>query len=135
MRLLGLDWGTSKVGIAISDPLGITAQPLHYLKNDATLMNAISSLIDKNSVEAIILGFPKNMNGSEGDSADHVKEFRDKLAGGLGIEVKLWDERLTTKTAMRTLIDSDVSRKKRKQIIDSASACVMLQGYMDSIRK
>lgn len=135
MRYLGLDWGERKVGVALSDPLGITAQPLPYVENNDRLLPTLNDLAQKNSVKEIVVGLPRNMNGTEGASADKVKALRDRLKKDLDMNVVLWDERLTTKMAERTLIDSGVSRSRRKSVVDSMSACFMLQSYMDSRKK
>ena len=134
MRALGLDWGEQRIGVAVSDPLGMTALPLEHVHNDDGLIAALKGTIEKYSADTIVLGLPKNMDGSEGASAAKVKDLKDKLEVTLGITVKLWDERLTTKMAERVLIDSGVSRGKRKGIVDSISAAMMLQSYMDSIK-
>jgi putative holliday junction resolvase len=135
MRILGLDWGEVRIGVAISDPLGITAQPQPYIVNDKHLIPNLKDLVIRYSISSIVLGNPKQMNGQPGISSGKVSLFKDKLIGALGINVLLWDERLTTKMAEKALISSGTSREKRKTIIDSISAGMMLQSYIDSIKK
>ena len=132
MRYLGLDLGTKTLGIAISDRTGLIASFYDSLRYDDEdkLIEKIGFIIDKENIDAIVLGLPKNMNGSLGFRAEETLSFKDKLSS-LGKEVFLQDERLTTKVATDVLIDADISRKKRKKIVDGVSAVVILQSYLD----
>ena len=131
MRVMGLDYGTKTVGVAISDPLGLTAQGIETIqrKEENKLRRTcarIEELIKEYQVEKIVLGFPKHMNNDIG-------EFRDMLVRRTGLEVIMWDERLTTVAAEQTLIESGVRRENRKQYVDKIAAVFILQGYLDSI--
>jgi putative Holliday junction resolvase len=132
MRILGIDWGESKVGIAVSDPLGITAQPLPYIKNDQSMFVQLKAIIEKFEIEIILLGYPRQMSGKEGIAASKVRSFCENIKNELNIPVNMWDERLTTKMAEKSLINAGISREKRKELVDSISASMMLQSYMDS---
>ncbi|OUP50624.1 Holliday junction resolvase RuvX [Lachnoclostridium sp. An181] len=138
MRVLGLDYGTKTVGVAISDPLGITAQAVETIVRKAEnklrqTLARIESLAKENSVEKIVLGFPKHMNNDIGERAKRTLEFKEMLERRTGLEVILWDERLTTVEAERTLIESSIRREERKKYIDKIAAVFILQGYLDSI--
>ena len=133
MRILGLDMGEKRIGVAISDGLGITAQCLDVitrkgLEEDTKELN---NIIDTYKVVEIIVGLPINMNGTRGDAANKVIEFVNSLKDYIKIPVKMWDERLTTSQGEKILIGADVSRKKRKKIIDKLAAQILLQSYMD----
>ena len=140
MRTAGLDIGERTIGIAVSDLLGITAQGLDTIRRsrlEADLQQVINILKDY-EVSRVIIGLPKNMNNTLGPSADRARAFGDELykrVGMSGIEIKYWDERLTTVSAQRTLLEGDVSRKKRKQVVDKIAAVMILQNYMDSVIK
>lgn len=136
MRLMGLDYGTKTVGVAISDPLGLTAQAIETIerKEENKLRRTcarIEELADRYEVEKIVLGFPKHMNNDIGERAQKALEFRDMLQRRTGIEIIMWDERLTTVEAERTLIESGVRRENRKKHIDQIAAVFILQGYLD----
>jgi len=131
MRIMGLDWGEKRIGVSISDPLGITAQPLPYIYNDSKLIENLTGLLNKYGIETVILGNPLMLSGRPGISADKVRHFHEMLSSKLPVKISIWDERLTSKAAERSLIEAGVSRKKRKGVIDSSSACLMLQSYMD----
>lgn len=136
MRLMGLDYGTKTVGVAISDSLGLTAQAIETIerKEENKLRRTcarIEELIARYEVEKIVLGFPKHMNNDIGDRAQKALEFRDMLQRRTGIEIIMWDERLTTVEAERTLIESGVRRENRKKHIDQIAAVFILQGYLD----
>lgn len=138
MRLMGLDYGTKTVGVAISDPLGFTAQGIETIerKEENKLRRTlarIQALVEEYSVEKIVLGFPKHMNNDIGERAQKSLEFRDMLVRRTGLEVIMWDERLTTVEAERTLIESNVRREDRKQYVDKIAAVFILQGYLDSV--
>ena len=135
---MGLDYGTKTVGVAISDPLGITAQAIETIsrKEENKLRRTcarIEELIGKYGVEKIVLGFPKHMNNDIGERAEKSLEFKDMLHRRAGLEVIMWDERLTTVEAERTLIESGVRRENRKKHIDQIAAVFILQGYLDHL--
>ena len=138
MRVMGLDYGSKTVGVAISDPLGLTAQGIETIerKEENKLRRTcarIEALIREYEVEKIVLGFPKHMNNDIGERAEKTLEFRDMLTRRTGLEVIMWDERLTTVEAERTLIESSVRREDRKKYIDKIAAVFILQGYLDSL--
>ncbi|PWJ47671.1 Holliday junction resolvase RuvX [Faecalicatena contorta] len=137
MRIIGLDYGTKTVGVAISDALGFTAQGIETIqrKEENKLRRTlarIEELISEYGVEKIVLGFPKHMNNDIGERAEKALEFRDMLTRRTGLEVIMWDERLTTVEAERVLIESNVRRENRKKYIDKIAAVFILQGYLDS---
>ena len=138
MRIMGLDYGTKTVGVAVSDPLGITAQAVETVtrKDENKLRKTlarIESLATEYGVEKFVIGFPKHMNNDIGERAQKSLEFRDMLVRRTGLEVIMWDERLTTVAAEQTLIESGVRRENRKQYVDKIAAVFILQGYLDSI--
>lgn len=138
MRIMGLDYGTKTVGVAISDALGFTAQGIETIqrKEENKLRRTlarIEELVSEYEVEKIVLGFPKHMNNDIGERAEKSLEFRDMLVRRTGLEVIMWDERLTTVEAERTLIESNVRRENRKKYIDKIAAVFILQGYLDSV--
>lgn len=136
MRILGLDYGSKTVGVAVSDPLGLTAQKVETIwrKQENKLRRTlarIEELIAEYEVEKIVLGFPKNMNNTVGERAEKALEFGEMLKKRTGLEVIMWDERLTTVEADRTLIEAGVRRENRKQYLDGMPAVFILQGYLD----
>ena len=136
MRILGLDYGSKTVGVAVSDPLGLTAQKVWTIwrKQENKLRRTlarIEELIAEYEVEKIVLGFPKNMNNTVGERAEKALEFGEMLKKRTGLEVIMWDERLTTVEADRTLIEAGVRRENRKQYLDGIAAVFILQGYLD----
>ena len=138
MRILGLDYGSKTVGVAVSDPLGLTAQKVETIwrKQENKLRRTlarIEELIAEYEVEKIVLGFPKNMNNTVGERAEKALEFGEMLKKRTGLEVIMWDERLTTVEADRTLIEAGVRRENRKQYLDGIAAVFMMQGYLDSL--
>ena len=138
MRIMVLDYGTKTVGVAISDALKITAQGIETIqrKEENKLRKTcarIEQLIKEYEVEKIVLGFPKHMNNDVGERAEKSLEFKAMLERRTGLEVVLWDERLTTVAAERTLIESCVRRENRKQYVDKIAAVFILQGYLDSL--
>ena len=138
MRFLGLDYGSKTVGVAVSDPLGLTAQKVETIwrKQENKLRRTlarIEELIAEYEVEKIVLGFPKNMNNTVGERAEKALEFGEMLKKRTGLEVIMWDERLTTVEADRTLIEAGVRRENRKQYLDGIAAVFILQGYLDSL--
>ena len=139
MRITGLDYGTKTVGVAISDALGLTAQGIETIerKEENKLRRTcarIEELICEYDVEKIVLGFPKHMNNDVGERAEKSLEFKAMLERRTGLEVVMWDERLTTVAAERTLIESKVRREDRKKYIDKIAAVFILQGYLDSLQ-
>ncbi|CAG9607996.1 Holliday junction resolvase RuvX [Pseudoneobacillus rhizosphaerae] len=136
MRVMGLDVGSKTVGVAISDELGWTAQGLETLKinEEQNLFGfeQLGKLIHEYKVEKVVVGLPKNMNGTIGPRGEASQKFAQELETRFGITPILWDERLTTMAAERVLIEADVSRKKRKKVIDKMAAVMILQGYLDS---
>lgn len=138
MRIMGIDYGDSRVGIALSDPLGITAQGLTTLPNKvyAKMLDNLVSLVKEHSVERIVLGMPKNLNGTSGDRAEVTEAFKNDLELRLGgIEIVLWDERLTTVQAAGILNVTNTRGKDRKNIIDTVAASIILQSYLDYIKR
>lgn len=138
MRIMGLDYGSKTVGVAISDPLGITAQAIETIcrKDENKLRKTcarIEELIGEYEVEQIVLGLPKHMNNDIGNRAEKSIEFGQMLERRTGLKVVMWDERLTTVEAERTLIENKVRREDRKKYIDKIAAVFILQGYLDSI--
>lgn len=137
MRIMGLDYGSKTVGVAISDPLGITAQGIEIIRREKELklrqtLARIEALIKEYEVESIVLGFPKNMNNTIGDRAEKSLAFQEMLEKRTGLDVVMWDERLTTVEANRTLMEGKVRREDRKQYVDMLAAVYILQGYLDS---
>lgn len=137
MRIMGLDYGSKTVGVAISDPLGITAQGIEIIRREKETklrqtLARIEALIREYEVESIVLGFPKNMNNTIGDRAEKSLAFQEMLKKRTGLDVVMWDERLTTVEANRTLIEGKVRREDRKQYVDMLAAVYILQGYLDS---
>ena len=136
MRILGLDVGTKKVGVAMSDEMGWTAQGLETIKINEERghfgFDRISELVKQYNVDKIVVGLPKNMNGTIGPRGEACQQFAENLRELLQLDVVMWDERLSTMAAERLLISADVSRKKRKQVIDKMAAVVILQGFLDS---
>ncbi|MDN5311358.1 MAG: putative pre6S rRNA nuclease [Thermoanaerobacteraceae bacterium] len=133
MRVLGLDVGDKKIGVAVSDELGLIAQGIGVitrqdLKQD---LKKIEELIQQYNVGKVILGLPRNMNGTLGSQGEAVKKFGEALKQNSGIELGYWDERLSTVEAERSLIDADMSRRKRKGVIDKVAAVLILQGYLN----
>lgn len=138
MRIMGLDYGSKTVGVAMSDPLGITAQAVETIwrKDENKLRKTcarIEELISEYEVERIVLGLPKHMNNDLGERAQKALAFGERVKRRTGLEVVMWDERLTTVEAERTLIENNVRRENRKQYIDKIAAVFILQGYLDSI--
>ena len=135
MRYLGLDLGSRTCGVAISDVMGFLARPVETVRfedddYDACL-EKLQKHIKENQIKKVVLGLPKHMNGDIGERAEISLAFKEKLEA-IGLEVIMWDERLTTMAAQRILISADVSRKKRKQVIDQMAAVQILQSYLDS---
>jgi putative Holliday junction resolvase len=137
MRIMGLDYGSKTVGVAISDPLGYTAQGIEIIRREKETklrqtLARIEALIKEYEVDSIVLGFPKNMNNTIGDRAEKSLEFKEMLEKRTGLSVVMWDERLTTVEANRTLMEGKVRREDRSKYVDMLAAVYILQGYLDS---
>ncbi len=134
MRILGIDYGDSRVGLAMSDSMGWTAQGLTMIaeKNQEKLIRRIIDIINENGVKVVVVGLPKNMNGTIGERGNITMEFIENLKKEIDIDITTWDERLTTVAAHRALNEVNVRGKKRKQLLDTVSAVYILQGYLDS---
>lgn len=135
MRTIGLDWGEVRIGISVSDPLGITAQPLLTVDNDDKFIAKLRKIIDEYVPEEIVIGLPRQMNGQLGPAAFKVKEFASSISSQVPTKISFWDERFTTKIAQSALSEANVPIRKRKAFLDASSACVMLQSYIDSKKK
>ena len=138
MRIMGLDYGSKTVGVAVSDPLGITAQGLETIwrKQENELRQTLARLEElaaEYQVEKIVVGYPKNMNNTVGERAEKALEFKEMLERRTGLPVVMWDERLTTVEANRTLMEANVRREDRKKYLDELAAVFILQGYLDSL--
>jgi putative Holliday junction resolvase len=133
MKILGVDYGDKRMGVAISDEIGLLAHPLTTIADRN--LNMLLDVIKENQIEAVVVGKPLNMNGTYSSKTREVLNFINELKKIVNIPVHEWDERLSTKEAERFLIGFDLSRKKRKGILDKSSARIILQGYLDSIRK
>lgn len=133
-RILALDYGTKRVGVALSDELGWTAQPLETFERktlDRDIAH-IAALVGSHGVERVVLGLPLQLDGREGPAVLAMREFTEKLEAGLSVPVVLWDERMTTKAAEELLIAADVSRKKRKGVVDRIAAAILLRSYLEA---
>ena len=138
MRILGLDYGSKTVGVAVCDPLGITAQMVETIVREREdklrrTLARIQALVEEYKIERIVLGYPKNMNNTLGERAARTEEFKAALERRTGIPVILWDERLSTAAAERVLIERGVRREHRKETVDQIAAALILQGYLDSL--
>lgn len=136
-RIMGLDVGDKTIGVAISDPLLLTAQGLETIRreNIKSDIDELEKIIEKFNITKIVVGIPKNMNNTIGPQGEKVLSFIDKLKKRISIEIVLQDERLTTVSAERILIEGDLSRKKRKKVIDMVAATYILQSYLDMMRR
>lgn len=137
MRILGLDYGTKTTGVAISDPLGWTAQGLEIIRRTdpnslKPTLQRLEEICKEYKVDEIVLGFPKNMNNTVGERGESTLVFKQKLEARFRLPVHLWDERLSTVSAENALLEADVSRQKRKQVIDKLAAVIILQNYLDA---
>ncbi|MGZ3537040.1 MAG: Holliday junction resolvase RuvX [Thermodesulfobacteriota bacterium] len=137
MRIMGLDIGTRTIGIAISDELGITAQGLKTLRRKSMEedFKEIAAIIRQFEIEKIIVGLPQNMDGTLGIQAEKVLNWMEALKDRVEIPIATWDERLSTVGASRVLLEADLSRRKRKNVIDKLAAVLILQGYLDQSRR
>ncbi len=136
MRIMGLDYGSKTVGVAVSDALLLTAQGIEIIrrKSPAKLRQTlarIQELAEEYEVEQIVLGYPKNMNNTEGERCEKTREFQEMLEKRTGLPTVLWDERLTTVEADRTMMEGGIRREERKQYVDKLAAVFILQGYLD----
>lgn len=133
MRLMGLDVGEKTIGIAVSDPMGLTAQGVTVIRRTSKKQdwNELRRLIHEYEVEALVIGVPRRTDGSYGPEAEAVRRFGNQTAAHLRIKVEYWDERFSTVTAERVLLEGDVSRKKRRPVIDKVAATIILQSYLD----
>ena len=136
MRIIGLDYGTKTVGVAVSDALGLTAQGVETItrKEENKLRQTlarIEAIMEEYEVTKIVVGLPKNMNNTIGERAESCKDFADKLERRTGLPVVMWDERLSTVSANQVLMESGVRREDRKAVIDKIAAVFILQGYLD----
>lgn len=139
MRIMGLDVGSKTVGVAVSDPLLVTAQSLEIIrrKSENKLRQTyarIEELAQEYEVQRFVVGLPKNMNATEGERAEKSREFADALFRRTGIEVILWDERLTTVAADKTMMEAGIRRENRREYVDAIAASYILQGYLDYLR-
>lgn len=138
-KIMGLDFGSKTVGVAVSDGLGITAQGVEIIRRESEsklrrTLARIQELILEHGVSRIVLGFPKNMNNTVGDRGEKTLAFREMLERRTGLPVDMWDERMTTVMANRTLMEAGVRREHRKDYVDQIAAVYILQGYLDSVR-
>jgi putative Holliday junction resolvase len=135
MRILAIDHGSKRIGIAVSDELKMIAQPLEYILAEPAdkFMARFQELIRDKEVELILVGMPRNMDGSYGPAAQKVQEFVAVLKGTVSVPIKLWDERLTSSQANRVLIQGNVRRDKRKEKVDAMAAAILLQSYLDGL--
>jgi putative holliday junction resolvase len=133
MRILAIDYGTKRVGLALSDETGTIAQPLQFLPAEpaAKLLDRLKETVAERKVEEIVVGIPRNMNGTYGPAAEKAREFVAALKQVLTIPVHTWDERLTTVQANRFLIETGMRREKRKERVDQTAAAILLQSYLD----
>ncbi len=134
MRILGLDVGTKNIGVAVSDETGTIAQAREVIKrgSDESAIKRIVEIVVEFGVEEMVVGYPFNLDGTIGKSADAVTGFAEKLKKAVSVPVKLWDERLSTKEAEDILLSADMTRGKRKQVIDKLAAQIILQNYLDA---
>lgn len=140
MRIMGLDFGSKTVGVAISDPLLLTAQGIEIIRRKEEnklrqTLARIEALIVEYEVDRIVLGLPKNMNDTLGERAQLSLEFKEKLERRTGLPVVMWDERLTTVAAERAMMEAGIRRENRKDYVDKIAACLILQGYLDQREK
>src|SRR5438270_9755135 len=135
MRILAIDHGTKRMGVAVSDELGMIAQPLEFIPAEpfAEFLNRLKEILHDKEVELLLVGMPRNMDGSYGPAALKVQEFVAVLKEAIAVPIKTWDERLTSAQANRFLIAADMRRSKRKEKVDQTAAAILLQSYLDSL--
>ncbi len=134
-RILGIDYGSQRIGLSLSDPLGLIARPIDAMRNDSKLFNHLKQLADEEQLQLIVVGMPLNLKGQQAYMAEEVLRFIERLKNELGKEVVTIDERFTSAIARRTMIDMGMKKKDRRKRdgrIDSMAAAVMLQGFLDS---
>jgi len=136
MRIMGLDFGSKTVGVAVSDALLVTAQGVGIIRRKSPdklrqTLAAITEMVQQYEVEKIVLGFPKNMNNTEGERCEKTKEFAELLKKRVDIPIEFWDERLTTVAADKIMMESGIRRENRKDYVDEIAATLILQGYLD----
>jgi putative holliday junction resolvase len=133
MRILGIDHGTKRIGVAISDETATIAQPLEFLAAQPTgnLLSRIGEIVTERNVREVVVGLPRNMNGTFGPAAEKAREFVAALQQALTVPVRTWDERLTSVQANRLLIESGMRREKRREKVDQTAAAILLQSYLD----
>jgi putative holliday junction resolvase len=136
MRVLGLDHGTERHGVALSDDLGMIAQPLEFIPNQPTtgIWKRLKEIHQNSPFELIVIGMPRNMDGSYGPASEKVNQFIEQLKLEIEVPIKTWDERLSSAQANRVLLQANVSRKKRKGKVDKMAAAIILQSYLDSVQ-
>lgn len=134
MRILALDHGTKRIGVAVSDELKLIAQPLEFVPAEPfpAFLARLKALLAEKEVELVLVGMPRNMNGTYGPAAAKVEEFITQLREVIGVPIKTWDERLTSAQANRYLIEGNVRREKRKEKVDQMAAAILLQSFLDS---
>ncbi len=138
MRVLGIDLGEKRIGLALSDPRGVLASPLKVIERPrklSRLLTVLTNLCGVHEVETVVVGVPLSMDGSVGPQAAQAKDFIARLRAHSGLEVVEWDERLSTVAAERALIDAGVRRRRRKEVVDKTAAALILAGYLDSRRR
>lgn len=137
MRIMGLDVGEKRIGVALSDPMGWTAQGHSVIarKNLDYDLKEIKKICEEKEVDEIVIGLPRNMNGTLGPKAEEIQRFGERIARYTGIKVCYWDERLSTVSAEKVLLEADVSRRRRKEVIDKLAAVNILQNYLDYLNR
>jgi len=136
-RVLGVDYGSERIGLSLSDPLGIIAQPIEALKNDSSLFIHLQQLSTRENVKLIVVGMPFNLKGQQAQKANEVQKFIELLRAKLDIEIVVWDERFTTTIAHRTMLAMGTKKKERQKKdgrIDSMAAAIILQGFLDNTK-
>jgi RNAse H-fold protein YqgF len=136
-RILGIDYGSVRVGLSVSDPLGLIAQPIEAFRNDASLFTHLGQVSARENVTLIVVGMPLNLKGQKAQKAEEVQKFIGRLKEEIGIKILTWDERFTTTIANQTMLAMGTKKKERQKKdgrIDSMAAAVMLQGYLDSTK-
>lgn len=136
MRILGLDVGSRTIGVAVSDALGLSAHGVTTLRRSGLSkdIRAVQDVMQAYGVREVVVGLPRNMNGSLGPQARRVQAFAEKLRAAVAVPVVLWDERLTSREAERVLVEADMSRRKRRAVVDRVAAVLILQGYLERRR-
>lgn len=132
MRVLGLDMGTKRIGVAVSDELGIIAQAVTTIQRESNRedLRAVCNLAREYNVDEIVVGYPRHLNGTPNEEAPAYATFGENVGGKIGVPVIFWDERLTTVAAERALLEGDLRRRKRRKVIDQVAACLILESYL-----